>query len=180
MLDHVGQRLLHDPVGREVDAGRQRARLALDRERDVDARAAGALDQPGTSRTPGAGASSGASSPCGRSTSSMRCISVSASRPIVAICAPAASRSAPSSAPERLRLHDHQADAVGDDVVELARDPHALRGDRLLGQQQLLALELGGAVVQRREVGGARGREVEAAGDRQADRDEVRETPSAR
>jgi hypothetical protein len=30
---------------------------------------------------------------------------------------------------ERLGLHDHQADAVRDDVVQLARDPHALGDD---------------------------------------------------
>ena len=34
VLERVGQRLLHDPVGGEVDAGRQQPRLALDRKLD--------------------------------------------------------------------------------------------------------------------------------------------------
>ena len=50
---------------------------------------------------------------------------------------------------ERLRLDDDQADVVRDDVVELLRDPHALLGDRALGEQLALAVEPLGALAQR-------------------------------
>ena len=53
------------------------------------------------------------------------------------------------------RLHDHDADAVGDHVVHLARDPAALVRDRLPG----LALAL---------LGGERGRLVQLGGMAQA------------
>ena len=45
VLDDVGQRLLHDPVGGQVDALRQRPRLALDGQVDADAGGARALEQ---------------------------------------------------------------------------------------------------------------------------------------
>ena len=45
VLDDVRQRLLHDPVGGQVDALRQRPRLALDGQLDADAGGAGALEQ---------------------------------------------------------------------------------------------------------------------------------------
>ena len=50
---------------------------------------------------------------------------------------------------ERLRLDDDQADVVRDDVVQLLRDPHALLGDRALGQQLALAIEPLGALAER-------------------------------
>ena len=53
---------------------------------------------------------------------------------------------------ERLGLDDDQADVVRDDVVELLRDPHALLGDRALGQQLALAVQPLGALVQRLEL----------------------------
>ena len=66
---------------------------------------------------------------------------------------------------ERLGLDDDQADVVGDDVVQLLRDPHALLGHRALGQQLALAVDALGPLVQRVERG-APGGEVEAEGDR--------------
>ena len=48
--------------------------------------------------------------------------------------------SSPSSAAHAARLQDHHRHAVGDGVVQLARDPRALVGDR--GARLLLALEL--------------------------------------
>ena len=49
---------------------------------------------------------------------------------------------------ERLRLHDDQADVVGDDVVQFLRDPHALLGDRTLREQLALAVQQLGALAQ--------------------------------
>ena len=57
---------------------------------------------------------------------------------------------------ERLRLDDDQADVVGDDVVELLRDAHALLGDGALGEQLALALQALGALVQRRRCSARR------------------------
>jgi hypothetical protein len=45
VFERVRQGLLHDPVGGEVDAGRQRSRLALDRELDRQPHSANLLDQ---------------------------------------------------------------------------------------------------------------------------------------
>jgi len=45
VLDRIGERLLDDAVGGQVDAGRQRARLALDGERDGESGGARALDE---------------------------------------------------------------------------------------------------------------------------------------
>ena len=45
-------------------------------------------------------------------------------------------------------LHDHHADAVGDDVVQLARHPVALLGDRAAGDGLLLGLEHGGPLLE--------------------------------
>jgi hypothetical protein len=56
-----------------------------------------------------------------------------------------------SSASSAARLHDHDADAVGDHVVHLARDPAALVGHRLLrlplallGRERGRLVQLGG------------------------------------
>ena len=55
VLDHVGQRLLDDPVGRQVDARGQVARLAVARHVDPHARARGPGDQPVQVGQPGRG-----------------------------------------------------------------------------------------------------------------------------
>ena len=92
----------------------------------------------------------GARAPCSSSswwsTPSRRRISASASRPVCSIWAAAATARAGSLVEDPARaagLHDHHADAVGDDVVHLARDPAALLGggaQRLLRVGVLLAL----------------------------------------
>ena len=78
---------------------------------------------------------------------------------------------------ERLRLDDDQADVVGDDVVELLRDPHALLGDGALGEQLALAVEQLGALAQAVHPRAAAA-DVEAEAGRhradQRERDEVR------
>src|SRR6266545_6618113 len=68
-------------------------------------------------------------------------------------------------APGRRRLHGHHADAVPDDVVQLARDPRALVRDREMSTLLPLALGPGGALF--RLVG-----LPELAADRESDRPE--------
>ena len=46
VLAHVGERLLDDAEGRQVEALGELARLALDREADVEARGARLLEEP--------------------------------------------------------------------------------------------------------------------------------------
>jgi hypothetical protein len=53
---------------------------------------------------------------------------------------------------ERLGLDDDQADVVRDDVVELLGDAQPLLGDRALGQQLALAVQVLGALAQRLEA----------------------------
>ena len=55
MLARVRQRLLHDPVGGEVDAGREALAVPLDAELDRQARTARLLDEPAEIRDPGLG-----------------------------------------------------------------------------------------------------------------------------
>ena len=129
VLERVGQRLLHDPVGRR---GRRRAAAARARPRpQLDGQAGlahlleqrGELAEPGwgprPARRPRAACPAGAASrpaPRGRSPRSPR----------------ARSRAEVSSPRARARppgLDDDHAHAVGDHVVELARDARALLGD---------------------------------------------------
>ncbi len=49
-------------------------------------------------------------------------------------------------------LHAHHRDVVGDDVVQLAGDAHAVEGDGLRRGDLALALELGGALLERRAL----------------------------
>ena len=64
----------------------------------------------------------------------------------------AVTRSLGDGGRERLGLDDDQAHVVRDDVVELLGDPHALLGDRALGEQLALALEALGALLKRLEA----------------------------
>ena len=45
VLESVRQRLLHDPVGGQLDCRRQRSRRALDLERDLEAGRANLVDE---------------------------------------------------------------------------------------------------------------------------------------
>ena len=143
VLERVRQRLLHDPVGGEVDAGRQRPRLALDRELDGQADAAHLLDQRVEL--------------CKAGLRPERGLAVGAAQQ--AEHAPKlAERLAPRARDRdeglartvgivleqrlaRLGLHHHRADAVRHDVVQLARQPGALVGDRRALSCLLLACE---------------------------------------
>ena len=95
------------------------------------------------SATPGAGASP-SSSASSRITCSSRPVSTSARRPVSATSRSTRSARVGVGAHEVLRgrrLHDHGADRVGDDVVQLARDPVPLGAHRLARDQLLALLE---------------------------------------
>jgi hypothetical protein len=47
VLEHVGERLLDDPVGEQVHPGREPGHHLVGGQRDVEAGGAGLLDQPG-------------------------------------------------------------------------------------------------------------------------------------
>ena len=160
VLERVGQALLHEAEGGQVDAGRQRPRVALHAQLDRRAprRASGAMSAPRRS-SEGCGECS-ASSPSGRRMPSSRRISVSASRPVASTAPSARDRGvgvAVEHAARRAGLHDHDRDRVRDDVVQLARDPHALARHGVALALGALALELLGARPSARRSG-ARGR----------------------
>ena len=154
VLEGVGQRLLHDPVGREIDTRRQRQRLAGDRHVDLEPGGAHLLHQPRELVE-------------ARVRGQRQALAVAAQHPEQAphldhrlagddLDAGEIGRLAlvlgPEAAPDRLRLHGDDADRVRHDVVQLARDarPLGLDGGRL----DLLALEL--------ELLGARGQLLDA------------------
>ena len=73
--------------------------------------------------------------------------------------------------PDGADLKHHHADGVGDDVVELARDPRALLGDRDARRRLALALGLRGAHLGRLGLlGPLAQREAGEPGDREQDR----------
>ena len=136
VLERVGQRLLHDAVGGEVDAGRQLARLAVDVAARPGARPRGCARSARRARcSVGCGASAAASSPACSTPSRWR-ISASASRPVRSISAAASIARCGSRArmrrapPAWMTIVETR---VGEDVVHLARDPPALLGDRARG-----------------------------------------------
>ena len=137
VADDVRHRLLHDPERRRVERRRQRARGALDRDRDRHARLARAVEDLVEGREARAGARAPASS--SRRSCSVRCISSIARRPRPAI-RPSPRRPASPRRAERLRLHDDQRHVVADRVVQLAGDAQPLLGGGALGELLALAL----------------------------------------
>ena len=133
VLDDVGERLLHDPVGGQVDALGERARLALDGELDADARGARALEQlrqlaePRLRRERG-GLLLVAAQQLQRAVHLGHRLAAEVGDPVGRLAHALVAR----GGPERLRLHDDQRDVVRDHVVELLRDPQPLVGDGAL------------------------------------------------
>ena len=141
MLARVRQRLLDDAIRRQVDAGRQRHRLALRSQLDPKAARAGLLHELAHVAQP--------------RLRRQRCVGVRPAQDakraahLVERVAPRAldrlqrfARAlgvAVEHRPRALRLRHHPADAVRDDVVQLARDPRPLLADRgALALQRLL------------------------------------------
>ena len=146
----VGQGLLHDAEGRDVDGGRQGGeRRGIWRHGQVDPQPVGraAVDElvePGEGGGRAAGPISSSSS---RSTWSIWPVSVRAARP-----AARERHRAPASAADGVGahevargggLHDHRAQRVGEHVVQLAGDAQALAAGGLALDPLLLAHQLG-------------------------------------
>jgi hypothetical protein len=131
VLADVGERLLDDPVGGEVDPRRQRPGGAIDRQGDRQARGARLVDEVVDVREPRLWVKRGAL------VAGAQDAEHAAHLPQ---CLPTgglggAQRGACGSwfgahdFPGRADLHDHHPDAVSDHVVQLARDPRPLFGD---------------------------------------------------
>jgi hypothetical protein len=166
VLHDVGQRLLHDPVGGEVDARCELDRLPLDAQLHVDARRPHLLDEPPCLGKAGLWGENGhtvvrAQDPEQASHLGERLPGgrlhgfelLRLARPLVT--------EPPANGP---RLDDDHADRVGDHVVELARDQGPLLRN---GAARLLlpsALERRGPVLQR-------GRPEVAAAERRRERE---------
>ena len=143
MLDRVRQAFLDEPVGGEVDPAGRMLGLALDLEFDRQphapacgrsacrgARGSAAARAPAPPRAGGGRRPSFASPRAPRGRSARRRAAPRAPSP-----------GGPKQPPRRGCLHGHHADAVPDDVVQLASDPRALLGDR--EPRPLDALSLG-------------------------------------
>ena len=144
VLERVGQALLDDPVRGEVDPARERERLAVDVQLDGQPGAADLVQQRVEAVEPGLRHELGL-------------VPVAAHRGQQAahlgergaaglLDALSASRSSPSAVgqlvPDRADLEHHHAHRVGDDVVQLARDPCALLRHRDARRRLALALGL--------------------------------------
>ena len=151
MLDRVGEGLLDDPVGGQVDPGRQRRLGALDHQLDPEPGPPDLLDQGPHVGQAGLGGEAG------------RLVAVAAQHPEQpahldqGLAAGGGDRLEGPGRPARvalarhragLGLDHHHADVVGDHVVELAGDAGPLGGDRPLGLDGPLALQPQGPLGQ--------------------------------
>ena len=131
MLDRVRQALLDEPVGSEVDACRKLHGIAFDPELDRQAGLASLRDEPldvlearlrcERRRLLGAAQDADEASHLGQRLAS-RLFDDHERLPLALLIRP-------EQAAHAGRLDGHDADAVADDVVQLARDPRALVGD---------------------------------------------------
>ena len=155
VLERVGQRLLHDPVGRDVDRLRQRrARSPSTVSSTASSRVAHARRRAARAgATPGCGARLVLVARPGAGSPSRRCSSATACRlerldrgqRLLRLGRIAVDHDARGAG-----LDAHHAHVVGDDVVQLARDPHALLEHRAPRVLLALALGLQGALLGRR------------------------------
>ena len=159
VLERVGQALLHERKAVRSTPGASGAGSALDAQLHVEPGVARARDEGAEALERGCGEWS-ASWPSGRR---MPSGGASRSAPRDRSASTRAQRAdrgvgvAVEHAARRAGLHDHDRDRVRDDVVQLARDPHALARHRVALALAALALELLGA-RRRARRSGARGR----------------------
>ena len=149
MLERVRQRLLDDPVRRQLDPDRQLAPLALDAELDRKAGLAHLRDERRQVVEPRlrrervgrvAAQHPDQAAHLGQRAAAdlLDRLEHLARRPPLAV----------EHAPLGARLDDHHRDVVRDHVVQLARDPRPLLDDRLARGEVALALgELGAALA---------------------------------
>ena len=176
VLERVRQALLHDPVGGEVD---RPAAARPARPRRARARA-------GPRGRPRRRARRGRRGPAAGASSSV--VAVAAHRAEQAAHLGERRAAGPLDAPQRLRvlgqlagqlvadgadLEHHHADRVRDDVVQLARDPGALLGDRDAGRRVALPLGLRSRAPRPpRPARRARAARARQPADREQERDE--------
>ena len=145
VLERVGQGLLHDAVGGQVEPGGQvrRGRRRPGRSRSGRWPRTWAEQRAETGRAPAAAPIRSGSLACGPDGRP----APGGARPGPA-CPPSLDRAERLPGPVRAGvehvarrggLHDDHAEGVGDDVVELAADPGLLFGDRAGGLELLLA-----------------------------------------
>ena len=130
MLEHVGERFLHHPVGGQLDAGVDAVGRPLDMQRHRHAGGPHVVDQPWQVGKTGAGACDRAPS-LSRSTPSSRRISVSVPRDVAEIASSAALgllRPFVEHVGADARLDGDHRHRVGDDVVQLLGDAQPLLG----------------------------------------------------
>ena len=154
VLEHVGERLLDDAVREQVDAGRKLPRQPVRRQRDVQARPAGLLDEPGEIREAGLGAQP---VEAGLRSEDPEQVAQLVQRLASGLLH---RRHRPQGALGvlgghglgRARLHRHQAHPVGDHVVQLARDAGPLLDHDPAGLGGLFLQQLGGALAAQPET----------------------------
>ena len=149
VLEHVGERLLDDAVREQVDAGRKLPRQPIRGQRDVQARPAGLLDEPGEVREAGLGAQP---VEAGLRSQDPEQVAQLVQRLASGLLH---RRHRPQGALGvlggdglgRARLHRHEAHPVGDHVVQLARDAGPLLDHDPARLGGLFPLQLGGALA---------------------------------
>ena len=153
VLDHVGERLLHDAVRREIDAGRHVGPVPVDRELDVDAGARHVGHQPVEVCEPRGGDEGGRLVAVGRAQDAEEPAHLPqrrAGRGLDGGKRPLGRRRIVGGHhPPGAGVHRHHAHAVGDHVVQLAGDAQPLLGHRLAGQVVLGPLQLAVLGLQR-------------------------------
>ena len=157
MLERVGQALLDDPVRGQVERAGEGGDIAVDLQVDGQAGAADRFDERVEVVEPRLGGELGV-------------LVLAPHRAEQAAHLRQRAAAGPLDALERLLvlvhlrgqlvadgadLQHHHAHGVGDDVVELARDPRALLGDRDAGGGLALALGVDGALLRRLDLLGA-------------------------
>ena len=144
VAQRVGQRLLHDPVGGHVEAGGELGGLAVDVSDASSPAARTCVDelvdaaQRRLRRELGAGVGLAQDAEHAVQLADRLAAGLLDAGERLALAF--AGRVAAEQPAHAARLQDHHRDAVGDRVVQLARDPRALLDDR--GAGLLLALEL--------------------------------------
>ena len=163
VLERVGQALLHEAEGGQVDAGRQRPGQPLDAQLDVEPGVARAGDERVEAIERGLRGVVGVLAVGAQDAEQAAHLG----QRLAAGGLDRAQRAdrgvgvAVEHAARRAGLHDHDRDRVRDDVVQLARDPHALARHGVALALGALALELLGA---RPQLGGqARAAAADAA-----------------
>jgi hypothetical protein len=170
VLDRVGDRLLHHAVGGELDPGRERAALALDRQLHRQPGGSRALDEAVELLERGRRAMVDLQHAEQPLELDDRVAPGAGDEPRGGL---GAVRVALEDAPRTAGLDDHHAHRVRDHVVHLARDAPALLGHRALGLGRAALASASSSLVQlARQAGAAAGG---AAGEAEGDDEDGRE-----